>query len=41
MRNVLFILFLSMGMAAMAQDRLEPIRELTKEEITSLLEKQY
>jgi hypothetical protein len=32
MRNVLFILFLSMGMAAMAQDRLEPIRELTKED---------
>ena len=32
MRNVLFILFLSMGMAAMAQDRLEPVRELTKED---------
>ena len=32
MRKALLILFLSMGMAATGQDRLEPIRELTKED---------
>ena len=32
MRKTLFILLLSMGIAATAQDRLEPIRERTKED---------
>ena len=32
MRKALLILFLSMGMAATAQDRLEPVRKLTKED---------
>ena len=32
MRKTLLILFLTLGMAATAQDRLEPIRELTKED---------
>ena len=32
MRKVTFIIFLCLGIAATAQDRLEPIRELTKED---------
>ena len=32
MKKVLFILFLSVGISATAQDRLEPIRKLTKED---------
>ena len=32
MRNALLILLLTLGMAATAQDRLEPVRKLTKED---------